>query len=199
MNSKDFVILVDLDSIVADLTGAWFALYNQEFDDDLTMDRILTWDTHNYVKKQAKGKIYGYLTAELYAGLNILNGAKEALDFLADKYTVMFLTAAPRHTADAKINWVIDKFKWASKKDVMIGHRKELVKGNVFIDDSPHNIAAYRKAWPDALIMTIAYPYNREVSKFCDVRTGSWRGAESAWQVFVSRIEEEFAKLKDVK
>ena len=129
------------------------------------------------------------MTSDLYADLKPLPGAIDAISYLRKKYHVVWVTAAPSGSADAKIKWIKDHFPGARKNDVCTFDQKEMVKGDVFIDDSPSNMRAYKKAWPNARILTIAYPYNEKVASLTDVRAGSWRDTETAWKAFVDYID----------
>lgn len=178
-----------MDSITADLQKSWYAAYNKDYNDNITNDDILTWDTHLYVKPECGKKIYSYFRPKMFAELEPIAGAIPALRKLVEAgHEVVFVTASPHGCADAK-------FAWAKKHcpfidEVIMSHKKYLVHGDVLIDDSPKNIKAYRTVHPNANIFTIAYPYNKDVAKYTDLRLGSWREPEVAWEAFVEAIEE---------
>ncbi len=187
--SKKLTILIDMDSITCDLMEAWLGKYNEDYNDNVTIDDIKSWDTHKYVKKECGRRMYRYLTSDLYTRLKPLPGAIDAITYLRKKHHVVWVTAAPSGSADAKVQWIKDHFPGAKKNDVCICDQKHLVKGDIFIDDSPSNIRNYKKAWPGAKAMTIAYPYNEEVAHLTDVRAGSWKDTEAAWKAFVTSID----------
>lgn len=189
MNYKKLTILVDLDSITANLQEKWYEAYNKEYNDNITCDDILTWDTHLYVKKECGKSIYKYFTPQLFASLNPIAGAIPALKALVNTgHEVVFVTASPQFCADAKFAWV--KKHCPFIKEVIMAHKKYLIQGDVLIDDSPSNIRTYREHHPNANIFTIAYPYNKAVAKHTDLRLGSWKNPEVAWKGFVEAIEE---------
>ena len=189
MNSEKLTILVDMDSIVADLQGSWYAAYNEEYNDNLSMDDIHSWDTHKYVKPECGKDIYKYFTPEMFSSLKPIRGAQKALKRLVHAgHTVLFLTHSPYGCRDAKEAWAKEHFPFVTELGCM--KSKFLVNSDVFIDDSPANIKLYRQHHPNANIFSIAYPYNKEVEGLLDLRLGSWRNPEEAWNGFVEAIEE---------
>jgi 5'(3')-deoxyribonucleotidase len=154
-------ILCDLDSVVADLMTDWLFLYNQEYADNLTVDRITEWDTHLFTKEACGERIYSYLTADLFSRLNPLPGAVEAVTTIADKHTVHFITAAPVGTADAKVAWV-EKYFPHLKHNVFTGKHKWKLRGDVLIDDYDENILNYKFYNPNAKTILMGYPYNEK-------------------------------------
>jgi 5'(3')-deoxyribonucleotidase len=183
------VILIDMDSIVVDLMTPWLGEYNRLYDDNLTMDRILTWDTHEYVKPVCGKKVYDLLTEDLFKGLQPLPGAVSAVNHISGRYNAYFVTAAPAGTADAKVAWVKKYFPQMSNK-VFTGKDKWIVAGDALIDDSGDNLTAYKAHHPDALTISIRYKYNEDVN--VDLSAESGNNTEAAWAQIVSFIDERF-------
>lgn len=159
------VILCDLDSIVADLLGAWLPAYNAKHGRAMTIADVTEWDIHKCAPDGHR--VYDVLHgAGMFRRLAPLAGAVEGVRALcAAGHEVVILTASAKQpqTAADKLEWVREHLPWLSRKDVLIGHRKHLVRGDVLIDDSPENLADYAAAWPRAKLITIDYPYNRGV------------------------------------
>lgn len=191
MNYKKLTILVDMDSIVANLQEKWYAAYNEEWDDNIGPDDIMSWETHLYVKPECRKKIYSYFTPELFRSLNPIPGSVATLKKWVEMgHEVVFVTATPWGCADAKFEWAREHFPFLTSHEIIMAHRKYLVHGDVFIDDSPGNIAAYRHHHGNrAKIFTIAYPYNQKVEHLCDLRLGSWNNPEVAWRGFAKAVD----------
>lgn len=183
-------ILCDADAIAADLLGKWLIWYNAKYNDNLTIEHITEWDLHKFVKKECGYKIYDFIdTGDAYRDLDPLPGAVEAIKAL-DKagHNVVMVSAGSKHpdTAGHKLEW-FKRVLGFSRKKCIIGHQKELIRGDVFIDDSPPNIQKYRAAWPNTPIMTIAYPYNESVKDIC-WRADSYKDTLSAWTTMMHWI-----------
>jgi 5'(3')-deoxyribonucleotidase len=188
---KRLRILIDLDEIVVDLKGTWLAQYNKDYDDNLTTADITTWEIDQLVKPECGDKILSYTHVDgFYYGLKPIDGAIEAVKYLATKHNVMILSAgsANPNSAAEKIRWVQEHLGFKRQR-VMIGQLKEWVKGDVLIDDSPGQIKNYRKEWPNAHILTIEYPYN-EVAKDCvNLRAASYKDQKAAWGHILTYID----------
>ena len=181
---KRLTILVDMDEIVADLYSEWLSRYNEKWDDNLTKDDILTWETHKYVKPECGKKIYSFFRPDMFDDLEVIPGSKQVLGELNRLgHKIVFVTASPRGCADAKCQWAVKNFKFIDYPDIITAKKKYLVQGDVFIDDAPHNIREYRYHHPKALICTMAYAYNEEVAGLANVRE-DWKDPKAAWATF---------------
>lgn len=185
-------VLCDLDSIIVDLQTSWLALYNKDYNDNLTTANILEWETHKYVKPECGQKIYDYLSKPgFFYNLEPLHGATEALERLHESglFNIRIITAAPLGTFEEKREWV---HKWLPfldpKKDIIACYDKYLVNGDILIDDSPHNIVDYKKTHFYAKICTIAYPYNKCVEHLTNVYAEDYSTPVDAWQQIYTYI-----------
>lgn len=181
-------ILVDMDSILVDLMGPWLAEHNARQGDDLTVDRILTWDTHLYAKGEKA--IYEVLEKPgLFRNASPLPGGLEAVKTLHDRgHEIFVVTAAvfPNNMAE-KAGWFHEHLPFLGKRRFIIAHEKHLLPGDVLIDDGPHNATAYRAAHPNATIATIGYEYNKDCPAY-DLVAGDWRDTAAAWAEIVEAI-----------
>ena len=83
---KKQIIAMDVDSVVADLGTAWLNRYNRDYNDNMTNENILSWDTHKYVKPECGKKIYEYIEdPSLYDEVLPICGSLWAMDALSDK------------------------------------------------------------------------------------------------------------------
>jgi 5'-nucleotidase len=177
-------ILCDLDEITAQLLKKWLAKYNADHNDTLDINTVV-WDG---LKKQSKigDKIYEYLHQPgFFADLEPVDGAIEALkEFKDDGHHVVILSAPsyPGSSAVDKLDWIHKHLPFIHKRDVMLGWHKFMMKGDVLIDDSPVNIKEYRKAWPDAHILTIAYNHNKEVAHLTNLYAHDANNTAAAWK-----------------
>jgi 5'-nucleotidase len=174
-------IICDLDSIVVDLMSAWLRDYNAAHNDSATEENFLTWDMHKHVKG---GKaIYGIINQPGYfRHLPMLPGAEDALKTLVRRgHEVYLVTAAsfPVNYVD-KIEWCAEYLPFIDKKNVVVAHAKHIIPADAIIDDGPHNAEAYRKAHPNAQVLTIGYPYNKSCPHYTDI-LGYYTDTASAW------------------
>ncbi len=190
-------IIVDLDGIVVDHTTSWFGYYNAEYGDKLTNADIKEWNTSLFVKPECGVKIFDYLAIPgFFEDLPALPGAIAALKMLQeDGHEVVICSATDiPEAAKGKMIWVRKYLPFLPKENLILTHGKYHVRGDILIDDSPHNIRKYREEYGDRVhIIAIAYPYNDSVDEIC-TRVGSYKYPELAWMKIlrhIAKIEEE--------
>lgn len=169
-------ILCDVDGVVADLLSTWLDLYNADFGDNLTPDRITTWELRPHVKPECGGRIYEYLhRADLYDDVRPIPGAIEGVRTLRDAgHRVVFVTSCVPAMIVPKIKWLrrhgllpsadVDP----SMTNFVVCHDKSLVMGDVLIDDRPTNLRD-----TSAVPILFDAPHNQDVTGF--VRALTWR------------------------
>lgn len=166
------VLLFDLDGICCNLAKKWLQVYNADYDDNLTLEQIVEWEWDRFVKPQCGKRIYHYLNrAHFFADLEPIEGCIEAVQRLSAICELVVVTASPREAAGDKMRWVQRHLPMVPKGNIVITHRKDLVRGDFMFDDAPKNLRNH----PATRIM-LDYPYNRD---FHDChRVHSWREAE---------------------
>jgi 5'-nucleotidase len=150
-------ILLDMDGVLCDLIGKWFAIYNKEHHDHIDLSQMSEWEPHLYAKK---GKaIYHYLSQPgFFRDLSPIPGAIEGVkQLLNEGFDVVIVTAAKTGQRD-KMQWVKEHLPFLDTRNVIFAHRKELVRGDVLFDDAPHNLVAFA---PYGIAVAMAYPYNQ--------------------------------------
>lgn len=185
-------ILCDLDGVVTDLLEKWLGDYNRDFGDNLGVENIKTPEVSEWVKPEARQKIYDYINSDRYfRDLNPIPGSIGTLKSLEGDGHDVFIVTAPSNnpmSAADKISWVSENLGFDRKK-VIVCNQKYVCEGDVFIDDTPKKIQAYRESWPDAHILTIAYPYNEEAYFDVDLAAESWKRPKKAWQTIREYID----------
>jgi len=184
------IVLLDMDGIVVDLVTPWLEAAHAccpPSDKPLTVTDVIA--AYNGLERTPCGEhVYEHLGHDLFRSLRPLPGALESIERLvAFGHDVVIVTASSKEpsTAAAKLAWVEEHLGW-SRHRVIVAQRKELVRGDVFVDDSPSNLEAYARAWPSAQLHTIAYPYNADVVNVR--RWFSWEDPEGAWRGIVMHL-----------
>lgn len=193
---KPLRILCDLDAIVADLTKKWLERYNRDYADNVTKED----NKHSRMERNVKigEKIIDYLYEDgFFRDLEPLPGAIKSLRALWDDGHQIVIASAPSWpgtSAQDKISWVREHLPFIKKRSIFLGHEKYMLKGDIFIDDSPDNIKQYRdewdqyKQWHQPKIMTIAHPYNESIRDIVDVYAQSYKNTEIAWGTILKAI-----------
>jgi 5'-nucleotidase len=198
-----------MDSIVVNLEKDWFGRYNKDYNDDLTIERVTEWHTHKFTKPECGVKLYDYLREEgLYRNLEPLAGAVEALRRIHDlkyvsgkpAYNIFYLSAGTTspQIPKEKQEWSNVHTPFIDSKHMISCFHKFLVRGDIFIDDSPINIRKYRKHNPETAIFTIDYPYNRDAQCEADVVAKDFKDTAKAWDQ-MEKCLESIARVPLVK
>ena len=178
---RKLTVLVDMDDVLEDLSGAWTDYLNWYYGTSVSKDDIRDWDFSLAFPELTAEQAYGALNASLlWENAKPIDGAQEYLQKLIDDgHRVVIVTAShPKNILMKYINIICRYFRFLSYKDIIITCRKDLVRGDVLIDDGPHNFegnVTYR-----GLLMTA--PHNRffDAEKAGLTRVNNWGEAYEA-------------------
>lgn len=143
MNLKKLTILVDMDDTIENLGEVWVNFLNETHGTTVHKDDIMGWDMSVAFPTVPKKQVYEPLcNEEMWKRVTPLPGAVEYLQKLInDGHKVVIVTAAPQESVPMKLNNVLFRyFPFFNMKDVIITSQKQLVRGDVMIDDAPHNL-----------------------------------------------------------
>lgn len=133
-------ILLDMDDTILDLKGPWLARYNELKGTDIKMSAWVGWDAN------AIGEgMYDILKEDgFFASLPPYEEAIEVIRRLNEKHEVVLLTASVfGPSMKDKGLWVQKHLPFIPEDNFMIARKKYLVRGDVLVDDGPHNISAF--------------------------------------------------------
>lgn len=211
-------ILFDLDGVLADLHTKWLDTYNREWDDDLTVEQLSSYEMHLHVKchKQVYEIIKRPGFFDDVAPFPEAVAAFRALQ-LAGHAVRVCSAPAGADSARAKIEWCARELG-IHDRHVHLNSEKHWVDADVIIDDSPHVL---RQRWPrtrrwtyggrvvDASVQKICmgYPYNRHMRGqpleqdgrpgFVSLWADDWQNQSRAWgQVleYIGKLEKQTEK-----
>jgi 5'(3')-deoxyribonucleotidase len=187
---KKLVIGCDLDAILIDLIRPWLDWYNKLHDDKITVDEITQYKVEKFATKT--DRMFAFFDDHTnYTNCPVLPGAAEGLKELSEAgHDIVIATATAGQTASLKWHLVAKVAPWLHENDVMVGSRKELLCLDVFIDDAPKNVVKYRNRWPNAHILTIAYPYNRDIKSLVNCYAMDHNNTHQAWGEMCNYIRE---------
>ena len=181
------VILVDMDDTIEQLLKAWIARGNEKFGRNVQLEDVTDWNVAFPFPGIPKQEVYD-LTYEpgFWSSIEPMPGAAEALKHLMDEgHEVYIVTSAEIEHVEEKMKGLLFRyFPFLSWEQVIITSKKQMIRGDVLIDDGPHNLEGgeYAKILLDA-------PYNRSYNAEANemIRVYSWEEIERA----VERIEAE--------
>ena len=183
------IILVDMDDTIEHLLVPWLDWLNQRFGRNVQKSDVHAWDMRKAYPGLTLEEIFSALDEdEFWDTVPPIDGAAEVLDkWMKQGHQVYIVTATPYGSVRAKMERVLFRhFPFISWKQVIITSNKQLLKGDVMVDDGYHNLVGgnYKKILVDA-------PYNQEFDETEEsmIRVRDWKEIEAA----VEKIEKEFA------
>ena len=153
-------VLIDMDDVLECLLEAWLDYNNRKFGTDVKYDDIREWDLSKAFPGLSREETYAAeMDKDFWKNVRPMPGAPEAVrKLLDDGHDVIIVTATLYETLKEKMEDVLFKyFPFITRDRVIITFRKQLIKGDVLVDDGPHNLIGgdYRKILFNA-------PHNRD-------------------------------------
>lgn len=175
------IILTDLDDTMWNLVECWVEILNERYGTSVRTEDVTEWNISPFFPELSRDSVYSILNDdELWARVTPFEGCAEALTKLKDAgHTICVVTATNPRRCNAKIDRMLKLFPMIDKNDVIITHHKQMVKGDILIDDYPPNLLGgeYAGVLFDA-------PHNRSFN------TGSIIKRVHGWDEVVKYVEE---------
>ena len=127
------ILYIDMDGVVADFAGAI-----NDLDPSIDMSNSL----ENWQERADKVDELCQTHCEIFRYLDVIEGAKEAVEKLNEKYDIYFLSTPMwelPHSFMGKRIWLEETFGDLARKKLILTHRKDLVIGDILIDDTIRN------------------------------------------------------------
>ena len=156
---RHLTILVDMDDTIENLAEAWVAYLNARHQTSTNLSDITDWDISKAFPTLTKEQVYAPLFEDAFwSWVKPMEGASEALQkLIADGHTVLIVTTSNYQTLAAKMEQVLfHYFPFLTWNDVIITAHKQLIKGDVLIDDGIHNLEG-----GDYFKILMTAPHNR--------------------------------------
>ena len=139
---KTLRILVDLDDVLNDLLVCWAALLNKKHNLNADPEDLKIWNVQGLYPSLTVEEAYQPIYEnEIWTMLSPRPTSVEYLKkMIDDGHDVLIVTASIYQTLPAKMDWLFAAFPFLSWENVIITRRKQLIKGDVLIDDGVHNL-----------------------------------------------------------
>ena len=187
---KRLTVLVDVDDTIESLLSAWVERLNRSFGAEVVPEEVTEWDISKSFPTLTREQVYSPLLCDdFWYSVMPINGASDALQQLvADGHRVLIVTTSAYQTLRTKMDVVLfGYFPFLSWDDVVITSHKQLIKGDVLVDDGVHNLEGgeYMKVLMDA-------PHNRSYDAEANdmVRVKNWEEAYSVITCLANTIEQ---------
>lgn len=155
MTNGKLTILVDMDDTIEYLLRDWLAWLNDRHGTHVTEDDIHDYDLTKAFPGLTPDQVYAPLYFhDLWEHLTPVPGASKALEMLQeDGHEIYIVTSSNFSTIKTKIAYILHRyFPFIDDDHVIIARKKQMIRGDVLIDDAPHNLVGgeYLKIMPTA-------------------------------------------------
>jgi len=135
------IVAIDVDGVVAKLDEIWLKRYNEDYNDNLTVDQWTEWKIDKLVKPECGKKIYRYIEdPSIYDDVVPYPGSLAKVNLLKLYFRVIFVTTSTEGASGRKYRWLRD-WKFIKEQDDYVECKdKSLVYSHYLLDDNIDNI-----------------------------------------------------------
>jgi len=174
-------VLVDVDGVVAECAGLMLREINERFrtvwtntaepfrqnwvqyKDIKYFDCFTNPERGIFTKGECKFAVENFARSSFAYDMPVLNGSVQSISKLREAgHDVVFVTAQWGESIDwthSRVRWLEQHFD-AKLRDIIFAHRKELVLGDVLIDDRVETCIKYAQMHPSAQVYMYKQPWN---------------------------------------
>jgi len=136
-------VLVDVDDTIENLLEAWVAYLNKKYNLEVKPEDCFDWDMSYLFPMLTSKQIFEVLGDEdLWKSVKPKDGSAFYLERLQNEgFDIVLVTSSEYFNIRPKIEFVLQKyFKFIPLKNIIVTSRKQLIKGNVLVDDYIKNL-----------------------------------------------------------
>lgn len=184
-------VLIDMDDTMEGLLPVWLESLNKKHGTNVTVEDVDCWDISVKFPGLTREEVFAPLfSEELWMKVKPVDGAVEYVKrIMDDGHDVYVVTASHPQTVGYKVKHVIERcFPYISLDKIIITAHKELIKGDVLIDDCPENLVMWKYV---GILMDM--PHNRDFdeTKFGVVRAKDWESIYKDVCLFADILNKE--------
>lgn len=170
-----------MDDVLENLTTAWVAYLNRKYGTEVSPEDIVDWSVDRFFPELSRQQVYeALMDDELWRAVRPLEDAPEVLqELIRDGHDVFVVTNSHYRALTAKMEDVLFAyFPFLTWDQVIIARNKQMVRGDILIDDGVHNLVG-----GDYIKILMDRPHNRS---FDAEAAGMYR--VSGWREIYSLI-----------
>ena len=138
------IILVDMDDTIEELLPAWCRWLNKYYGTSVNPDNVTDWEVAKFFPELTIEQVFSPLTdnSSFWKTVKPKPGAVKYLKKLvAEGNEIYIVTASHYKNIAPKYEYIIEKyFPFISWNHFIVTCNKQLIHGDVLIDDGPHNL-----------------------------------------------------------
>ena len=172
------IILIDMDDTIEQLLKAWLKGVNERYGYSVQYENVTTWDVSEPYPELTREQVYAIPDEPgFWRTVEPIEGAAEAIRHFMDAgHEVYIVTATPYISVAEKMDDLLFRwFPFITWDQVIITSNKQLIKGDVLIDDGVHNLEGgdYVK-----ILMTALHNRDYDAEGNGMIRVHTWKEIE---------------------
>ena len=160
---KVLKIILDYDDVLVECNSRAVALLNMELGTSYTIEDISDWGNSNGGGIDERVKYFH--DPDFVLAQRPHRGAVKLVKTLQTFGEVFICTAVPPLVAGARITNILKNFPMIPPENIIVGNRKDLVHGDILLDDGFHNLVNANVTYP----VLFRKPWSREITGFLSV------------------------------
>lgn len=148
---KKLTILLDLDDVLNNQDELWVAELNARHNRSVRLEDITDWDISKFYPGVCKIDLYEPVCSGRFVPQ--MRPTPGSVDYTYRWYSaghnLMIATSTSTDNIEMKVKWLYRHFRWFDEKNLIVTHHKQLLRGDILVDDGIHNLL------PDKLTGTV--------------------------------------------
>lgn len=133
-------IFIDVDGVLAKTSEKAIALYNKEHSQTVSVDDLIFWEYEKCPKLKAEASEM-FLREGFFKDIDLMEGAQEMVRALSKMgHDLIIATAVYQNGYVDRHEWLSKWFPEIPEKNYIFGTRKDLLAGDVILDDKVSNL-----------------------------------------------------------
>ncbi|MEG1563857.1 MAG: hypothetical protein RR365_09040 [Bacteroides sp.] len=162
-----------MDDVLEDFLGAWVSAINLNSGTKVKREEINQWDLQPYFPSLTQEEIFLPIKHErFWKNLEPIPNADTYVKRLIDECNqVCIVTASHYSVVNVKIEWLLAHYPFLSWEQVIIADNKQLIRGDVLVDDGPHNLIGGRY---EKILFDVPHNWHFDEKSIGATRAKSW-------------------------
>lgn len=139
-------ICVDMDEVMADTLSEHLRRYNQQFEEDVTIDDLAGKGLWEVTPLDRQQQLRAFLDAEdFFEDLPLIAGAQDVLRELSTRFEIFIATQAMTvpNSLGPKYRWLQRHFTFIPPTHYVFCGNKSILRADYLIDDLPRNLQRF--------------------------------------------------------
>lgn len=155
-------VVVDCDDVLFKCNSLAVEQINKQFNTSFNLTDIKSWGRQN---NELDYRLDLFKDPKFVAKQTPFDGAKEFIEELGKVAEIFIATSTPTQCIDARFKSIMTNFPSIDPENIIFGRRKDLIHGDILLDDAIHNLAESKVKYP----VLFQKPWNKNNSGLLSV------------------------------